>query len=416
MSHPFWDKYIEFEERLERPEKIFALLGRIVPIPLHQYSRYFQRYRMMAHERKLEELVPANQLQQFQDEVGKENTVGRSKSAAEVERDVRSRVDAHYMTIYNRTQSETTKRWVFEQNIKRPFFHVTDLEDAELDGWRKYLDWEEAQGDFQRTMFLYERCLVPTASYDEFWQRYARWMQAQAKPENTRIIYQKASCIFCPIAKPEIRYSWSLFEEAQGYAGTAEAILEAILVAMPGNLDTILRLANLKRRQQGHSAALEVVQSVMASGTCSHQVTGALVGQAARLLRKVKKSPEEARTLFQSNTDNYNSVQAFWTEYLDFELDLATSDDSAEQLARIKDLHTHIRTKSALSPEVVKDLSTKYLQWLLDNGGPNVAKEFVEFDVEIHGYVTIHDLANAHLLTFLRPESVRNLKQRKQPV
>ena len=249
MSHPFWDKYLEFEERLERPTNIFALLGRIIVIPLHQYSRYFQRYRVMAHERTLDELVPANLLQQFQDEVGKENTVGRSKSTAEVERDVRTRVDAHYMTIYNRTQSETTKRWVFEQNIKRPFFHVTDLEESELDGWRKYLDWEEAQGDFQRTMFLYERCLVPAASYDEFWLRYVRWMQAQRKTENTRIIYQKASYVFSPIAKPDIRYSWSLFEEAQGNAGTAEAILEAILVAMPGHFDTIMRLMNLQLGQ-----------------------------------------------------------------------------------------------------------------------------------------------------------------------
>jgi pre-mRNA-processing factor 39 len=386
MSHPFWDKYLEFEDRVERPENIFSLLGRIVAIPLHQYTRYFQKYRLMAYDRKLEELVSADLLQQFSEEVGKENTVGRSKSTAEVERDLRTRIDAHYMTIYNRTQSETTKRWVFEKNIKRPFFHVNELEDSELESWRMYLDWEEAEDDFQRTMFLYERCLVPAASYDEFWLRYARWMQAQGKVENARIIYMKASCIFAPIARPEIRYSWSLFEESQGHPDAAEAILEAMLIAMPGHFDTIMRWSNLKRRQEGASAALEVVQKQAEAESCSHQVKGALIVQAARLLQKIQGSPEQARALFKSNVDSYNSVQDFWSGWLEFEMEQQPAPESAaEQLVLVRDVHTNIRGKSSLPPAAIKELSTKYLQWLLDNGGAEVAKEYMEFDVEING-------------------------------
>ena len=44
LAHPFWDKYIEFEERLEAYDKIFAILNCVVHIPIHHYARYFERF------------------------------------------------------------------------------------------------------------------------------------------------------------------------------------------------------------------------------------------------------------------------------------------------------------------------------------------------------------------------------------
>lgn len=55
---------------------------------------------------------------------------------------------------------DTTKRWVYESEIKRPYFHVTELEEAQLVNWRRYLDYEEIEGNPQRIQFLYERCVV----------------------------------------------------------------------------------------------------------------------------------------------------------------------------------------------------------------------------------------------------------------
>jgi len=47
LAHPFWDNYLEFEERAEAQDKIFSILERVVKIPMHQYARYFERYRQM---------------------------------------------------------------------------------------------------------------------------------------------------------------------------------------------------------------------------------------------------------------------------------------------------------------------------------------------------------------------------------
>ncbi len=50
---PFWDKYIEYEERQEAQDKIFLILGRCHRIPMHQYARYFDRFRQLSHNRPL---------------------------------------------------------------------------------------------------------------------------------------------------------------------------------------------------------------------------------------------------------------------------------------------------------------------------------------------------------------------------
>ena len=137
LSHLFWDKYIEFEERLECEDKIFAILERVVHIPMHQYARYFDRFRTLAQSRPLVELLPEDTLAQFRQEVladpppavqAGQQQIKMERGELEIEREVRARIDNFHLEIFSRTQTETTKRWTYESEIKRPYFHVTELD------------------------------------------------------------------------------------------------------------------------------------------------------------------------------------------------------------------------------------------------------------------------------------------------
>jgi pre-mRNA-processing factor 39 len=66
--------------------------------------------------------------------------------------------------VHARTAEETNKRWPFEAEIKRPYFHVKPMDLPQLANWRRYLDFEEAEGDVERIRVLYERCLVTCVS------------------------------------------------------------------------------------------------------------------------------------------------------------------------------------------------------------------------------------------------------------
>ena len=57
------------------------------------------------------------------------------------------------------------RRKVFEDAIKRPYFHVKALDGAQLAAWSRLLDYAEERGDNSVTTHLYERCLVACAQY-----------------------------------------------------------------------------------------------------------------------------------------------------------------------------------------------------------------------------------------------------------
>ncbi|KAL2859839.1 putative mRNA splicing protein (Prp39) [Aspergillus lucknowensis] len=389
LSHPFWDKYIEYEERVEAFDKIFGILSRVIHIPMHQYARYFERYRQLAQTRPLAELAPPDTLSQFRAEL--DAAAGQvapgAKADAEIERDLRLRVDSYHLEIFSKTQTETTKRWTYESEIKRPYFHVTELDEGQLSNWKKYLDFEEAEGSYPRTQFLYERCLVTCAHYDDFWQRYARWMSAQpGKEEEVRNIYQRASCLYVPIANPATRLQYAYFEEMSGRVSVAKEIHEAILINMPNHVETIVSLANMCRRHGGLDAAIEVYKTQLDSPQCDLATKAALVAEWARLLWKIKGSPEEARQVFQKNQQYYMGSQAFWKSYLTFELDQPTSAATeGTQYERIKSVIEDIRSKSALSSEVARDLVQIYMVYLLERGTQDAAKEYMTLDREVHG-------------------------------
>ncbi|KAI1614254.1 hypothetical protein EDD36DRAFT_464101 [Exophiala viscosa] len=395
LAHPFWDKYIEFEERLEGVDRIFTILGRIILIPMHQYARYFEKYRQWAQSRPLTVIAPPGTLTQLQMDLENEGAGYKAgRNQAEVERELRARIDNYHLELFRRTQTETTKRWTYESEIKRPYFHVTELDESQLTNWRKYLDFEESEGDYTRTQFLYERCLVTCAQHDEFWLRYARWMLAQqGKEEELRNIYQRASCIFVPIALPTTRLQYAYFEEMSGRVDVAKDIHEAILINLPGHVQTIVSLANVNRRHSGLDSAIAVYQSHIESQAIDATAKAALVAEWAKLLWKVKGAAEEARQLFQKNQHWYLESAAFWTNYLRFEIEQPTAAGSEQsQYDRIRRVVDDILTKSVLPEATVQELITTYMKYLLERGTKDAAKEYMNLDREINGPASVQKL------------------------
>ncbi|CAG8355065.1 unnamed protein product, partial [Penicillium salamii] len=393
LAHPFWDKYIEFEERTEAHDKIFAILSRVIHIPMHQYARYFERYRQLAQSRPLAELAPADTLATIHAEIEaivSQQTAG-VKAEAEIERDMRLRLDGYHLEVFTNTQTETTKRWTFESEIKRPYFHVTELDEGQLTNWKNYLDFEEAEGSFARIQFLYERALVTCAHYDDFWLRYARWMASQQdKEEDLRILYQRAAYLYVPIANPTIRLHYAYFEETSGRIDVAKDIHGAILVNLPSHVETIVSLANLCRRHGGLEAAIEVYKTQLNSPECEMSTKAALVAEWARLLWKIKGNPDEARTVFDNNQQYYIDSLPFWRSYLVFEIEQPTSAATESvQYDRIKQVISDIRSKSALQVDAVKELVQIYMVYLLERGTTDTAKEYMTLDREVHGPASV---------------------------
>ncbi|KAK4230549.1 hypothetical protein QBC38DRAFT_469034 [Podospora fimiseda] len=388
LSHPFWDKYLEYETRQEAHDKIFAILSRIIHIPMHQYARYFDRFRQLAHTRPLTELVSAHKLAQYRAEVEAEALqFGHPKTELEIERDIRAKIDGSYYQIFQQTQTETNKRWTYEAEIKRPYFHVTELDHAQLNNWRKYLDFEEAEGDYRRIVVLYERCISTCALYDEFWFRYARWMMAQKeKEQEARNIYLRAVTLHVPISRPGIRLQFAYFEESQGRVDVARDVHAAVVSTIPDCVEAIVSWANLERRQSGLDAAIEVYKNQIDSPVVDIFTKAVLVTEWAFLLWKVKGSPDEAHTAFAKNAEWYADSKHFWQKWFEFELGQPTSSTvEAERFTRVKAVWTEMRAKSRLSAPIKQELSQVYMDYLQQRGEKESMEEFLLVDREMFG-------------------------------
>lgn len=389
-AHPFWDKYIEYEQRQDAHDKVFAILLRVIHIPMHQYARYFDSFRQLSHNRPLEELASPELLARYRAEVDAEAAMaGAPKPELELERDIRAKIDQSYCEVFTQTQAETTKRWTYESEVKRPYFHVTELENHQLVNWRKYLDFEEAEGDYTRILALYERCLVACAFYDELWFRYARWMSAQeGKEEEARNIYLRAVTLFVPISRPGIRLQFAYFEEQCGRIDIARDIHAAILMKLPDCVEAIVSWANLQRRQSGLDAAIEIYKAQIDSPLVDIFTKAVLVTEWATLLWKVKGSVDEARTAFLKNVQWYADSRHFWQKWIDFELEQPTSAEQEPQHAeRLQNIFAELRSKSRLSAGVKKELIQVYLAYLQQRGGKDAMKQYLAVDREMFGSV-----------------------------
>jgi len=346
----------------------------------------------MGKQQPVEKLVSADVLAQLRSELEQTNS-----NPADVERELRGRIEAIHWEIFNQTQSEVTKRWTYEQGIKRPYYHVTELDEEQLTNWGKYLDYEEAEGNYERIKFLYERCLVTAANYDEIWFRFARWLATQeGKHEELRNVYQRASYVYIPIAQPAIRLSYANFEESEGRHEVAIAIHEAILLHIPDHLETIRSLVNLHRRQFGVDSAIEVLRKYTEDGGCTPQTRGALVAEWARIMWRGKYDSKGARKLFESTQKQFLDSQPFWSSWLLFEIEQPTNaSDEATAHKRIMSVHQLIRRNSTLPPEVVRAMSSQYARYLQERGGKDAMTELLKLDAEMNGPTSVQNAFKA---------------------
>ena len=106
---------------------------------------------------------------------------------------MKERLVASMVAIHDETEKKIDEIYRFEEKLKRTYFHVKPLDQKQLRVWDQYLDWQVAQGDHQRTVVLFERCLIPCALYEQYWAKYARYLE-RAHKEGKDVI-QEASMV-----------------------------------------------------------------------------------------------------------------------------------------------------------------------------------------------------------------------------
>ncbi|KAM7536397.1 hypothetical protein Aperf_G00000081031 [Anoplocephala perfoliata] len=252
-SDALWEHYLSWEAGHNRLGRVLAIYDRLLCTPTQLYFQNWDSFKKMIEENRPEDYLP---LGEFAELLARVSPVAgtairialkESKSSTvpipditEADRNaIRKLVIDRREKIYQSTYLQIMKRWYFEEKIRRPYFHVKPLEEAQLKNWAEYLSFEESEASSaeallnmpttesqpkpqitaaevqlakKRVRILYERCLVACALYEHLWIRYAKYLEyTESDLSGAREVWRRACCIHLR-AKPTIHWHWALFE------------------------------------------------------------------------------------------------------------------------------------------------------------------------------------------------------------
>lgn len=306
LSYPLWDKYIEFEYSQQEWSRLAQIYTRILQIPIQQLDRYYGSFKELSASRPLlelrtvEENAAAAAIVTGQD-TGERPTDGDEAANPEVAVSSEAEELEKYLAVreamYKKAKEFDVKIHDFETAIRRPYFHVKPLDDLQLGNWHRYLDFIEKVNDFDRTVKLYERCLIACANYPEYWIRYVQCMETAGSMEVANDALARATQIFVK-RQPEIHIFAARFKEQMGDIPGARAEYEFLCTELaPGLLDAIIKHANMEHRLGTSESAMSIFETAIATEKAKEQSQSLplLYIQYSRFLQLAAGNAERAR-------------------------------------------------------------------------------------------------------------------------
>lgn len=316
-----WDSFLEFEADNGSPETVCRLYRRMVgEDSTGRTDELWRRFKLLCSSFRTSELVSGDEAREL---------LSRYRTAKKLEAvdDPRGSQLAGYTELAEQQQLEQMlaeaeaaknesiqrrlERQPFEAGVRRWYFHVKPLDEAQLQNWRDYLgreierakgvsekdELERAKTDVQR---LFERCLVPCALYAEFWIKYAYWMWRSKGVEAAVTVIERAATIYLP-KRVDIMECYALLLEAARRIGDARAVYHAIFdrtVADPAQrASCAVARANFERRQHNRANVLDAYRDTLERAEPGFE---AVAAHAARYLVRVAHDLDAARTLLDS--------------------------------------------------------------------------------------------------------------------
>ncbi|XP_061644181.1 pre-mRNA-processing factor 39 isoform X2 [Phyllopteryx taeniolatus] len=357
-SNRLWDLYFEWEKEQGDLRNATAVLDRVLKVPTQHYNTHYEKFKVHLNNSEPKEALSLEEYEEVRafcresqkveraeqaKEKGEERPPGEEEPATpegtdseELMQRMREQVLVRRDKIYQENENEVRKRWNFEDTIKRPYFHVKPLDQTQLRGWHSYLDWEVAQlkkdtqdhnkdlnktdadvkedpevtaqpqremeetkvfCDDHRVRFLFERCLIACALYEEFWTRYIQYLETCSVDE-VRAVYKRACDIHLP-STPNIHMQRATFEERHGDLAEARRVLEALDKNMPGLAVVRLRRAALERRAGQLEQSEALLQEAVTQSKEKPTLHAFYSIKLARLFLKLGRNPSRARSVLQ---------------------------------------------------------------------------------------------------------------------
>lgn len=265
--------------------------------------------------------------------------------------------------VKNKTAESIYRRKGFEDAIDRSYFHVTPVSGAALKNWHAYLDYEEVAGDPVRCEFLYERCLISCANYEEMWTRYALWKEKTQGFDAADAVFQRAVTIFLKY-RASIYLAYAAFLDVNGKIDAAKNVYMQVLSDIAPQLaEAFIQYCNFERRRGDLETAKVWFEKAMVAVKDQSDAFAYVVTTYANFLQRIVRDVEHARRVFQSAAKSTTDSLLLWTNYVHFEANVAGAEsDFVERVEKV--YLAGLAESTDLSNDGKNDLWFQYIEFM----------------------------------------------------
>lgn len=377
-SNKLWEAFIQWERALGNYRKVTEIYDRLINAPNQQYIKNWQKFKehlethspadVLSTEEYMKtmhelDIVPPGMSSEEDvsvvsaipalDIVNKDSNSHGPDNSELSEREkilqknadlIRKKVIATRETIFMQTATEIKKRWKFEDAIKRPYFHVKPLEKCQLKNWKEYLDFEINEGNDQQITFLFERCVVVCALYEEFWQKYLDYIE-EKDAGLTRSVYSRA-CGTHLLKKFEMHIKWAIFEEKQNKYENAATVLSNLDRNFPGIILVTQHRIGLARRMKRFDEIESIYENAI---KCADRIEDKIFFSIkfSHVLAKFCGDKSKARLVLLDALKLGKKQKRLYLQLLDLEMHYGSVEDE-----HILSLFNSVKNDLSLSDEV----------------------------------------------------------------
>lgn len=321
-SDKLWESYIKWETEGKRLQNVTALYDRLLTVPTQGYTKHFDNFQEHIGNNPPQKVLSVDEFLTLRREVlqllkqydqplaastdegapgeeveappGEETEEQPAVKSDEETTALRERIISLRRKIHKNTVAAVADRWHYEEGIKRPYFHVKPLERCQLKNWIEYLDYEIEQGDKERIIILFERCLIACALYEEFWIKFICYLESLSEDmtEKIRNVYERA-CTIHHTKKPNLHLHWAVFEESLQNYDKASEILSNLEKLVPNMLQVAYRRINLERRRNNLEKVCALYEHYITSSK-NKVIANNMAIKYARFCWKIKGDVEKA--------------------------------------------------------------------------------------------------------------------------
>lgn len=233
LSHPLWDKLLEFETSLntenEISKEIFFSCLKIIRIPLYQYAQYYKKFMEINKRFSINDVFSMEQdknllIKEYLDRFNKHSIEELSLI------EEHQIIDDYSYKVFIKTQAKVNEKWTYESAITATEFSLQNYNqiEEESEKWMNYLNHEieiykslenednDKLRQYEYTINIFERSLIPLCLNSNAWLKYLAFintlhLKRDIKYERMKAIYDLAINRFIPLDDNYIRFSYGAF-------------------------------------------------------------------------------------------------------------------------------------------------------------------------------------------------------------